>query len=196
MKRLLALVMVLALTVSMVSAGLLSLGLGGYALNDSYTGGSGSGGDLSDFGAYRIGAEVRAGVLFAEASVSALYNNQASAEAIFEGLATIGLDINIFNILHFGLGVGPYFGIGETSQGLALFYGDVGDLSPASNLQEILDGSTLYFRAHGDFQLGRLSVGVTYQVPTNGYVLGGNPLAILPVWESARYGATAMFWLF
>lgn len=196
MKRLLALVMVLALTVSMVSAGLLSLGVGGYALNDSYTGGSGSGGDLSDFDAYRIGAEVRAGVLFAEASVSALYNDQVSAEAIFEGLATIGFDFNIFNILHFGLGIGPYFGMSVMSEGIALLYGDVGDLSPAANIQDIVDGSTVYFRAHGDLQLGKLSVGVTYQVPTNGYVLGGNPLAILPVWENARYGATAMFWLF
>jgi hypothetical protein len=193
MKRLLALVMVLALTVSVVSAGLLSLGVGGYALSDSFTGGSGSG---VDFGSYRIGAEARVGVLFVEASVSALYNDHAGADALFEGLATIGLDMSIFNILHFGLGIGPYFGISETPEGFALLYGDSGDLYPAANLQEIVVGSTVYFRAHGDLQLGKLSVGVTYQVPTNGYVLGGNPLALLPIWEDARYGATAMFWLF
>jgi len=196
MKRMLALVMVLALTVSVVSAGLLSLGVGGFALNDSFTSGSGSGAALADFGAYRIGAEARVGVLFAEASVSALYHNQESAEAVLEGLATLGFDFNIFNILHFGLGVGPYFGISETTEGFGLLTGDSENPSPAANLQEILDGSTVYIRAHGDFQLGKLSVGVTYQVPTSGYVMGGNPLALLPVWENARYGATAMFWIF
>ena len=78
MKKFLAFVMVLFFAISVVSAGLFSFGLGVNALNDVYTG-TDETDPLLDTDSYRFGMEARLGVLFAEASVSALYSPTVTA---------------------------------------------------------------------------------------------------------------------
>ncbi len=200
MKKFLAFVMVLFFAVSVVSAGLLSFGFGVNALNDVYTGAEETD-PLLNADSYRFGMETRLGVLFAEASVSALYSPTVTAPgATIEGLATVGLRMNIFNLLHFGLGVGPYFGARQDGGSWVLLYGNSDDLQEATNLQQVFDGSTIYYRAHADLRFGRISAGVTVQVPSDGYTLSNtglfNELDLIPVWDRAKYGASVMFWLF
>ncbi len=200
MKKFLAFVMVLFFAISVVSAGLLSFGLGVNALNDVYAG-TDETDPLLDTDSYRFGMEARLGVLFAEASVSALYSPTVTAPgATIEGLATVGLSMNIFNLLHFGLGVGPYFGAREEGGSWILLYGDSDSPQEAADLQQVFDNSTIYYRAHADLRLGKISAGVTVQVPSDGYTLSSSglfsELDLLPVWEKAKYGASVMFWLF
>jgi hypothetical protein len=200
MKKFLACIMVLFFAVSVVSAGLLSFGFGANALNDVYTGDEETD-SLLNTDSYRFGMEARLGVLFAEASISALYGPEITAPgATIEGLATVGLSMDIFNLLHFGLGVGPYFGARQDGANWILLYGDSDSPQEATDLQQILDGSTIYYRAHADLKFGKMSFGVTVQVPSDGYTLTStglfSELDLLPVWDKAKYGASVLFWLF
>ncbi len=203
MKKSLICIFILFCCISTVSAGFFSFGFGVNALNEIFEVGSEETDPLSNIETYRFGAETRLRILFIEASLSALYGADLENEiAYIDGCATVGLSMNFLNLIRLGLGVGPYFGAREQDGGWVLLYGDseIGNQSVANNLQQVFDSSTLYYRAHADIRLGRLSVGLTYQVPTDGYTITSDEflstLRLLPVWENAKYGASVMFWLF
>jgi hypothetical protein len=200
MKKFLVCVFVILCSISTVFAGFLSFGFGVNALNEIYAG-SEETDPLSDIETYRFGAETRLRLLFIEASVSALYGADLVNEiAYIDGCATVGLSMNFLNLIKLGLGVGPYFGAKEQDNGWVMLYGDPENQSIATDVQQVFEYSTLHYRAHADMRLGNLSVGLTYQVPTDGYTITSDEflstLRLLPVWEKAKYGASVMFWLF
>lgn len=201
MKKFLVCILVLFFSISTISAGFLSFGFGVNALNEIYEVGSETTDPLSDIETYRFGAETRLRILFVEASLSALYGADFENEIAFiDGCATVGFSMNFLNLIRLGLGIGPYFGAKEQEGGWVLFYGDNENQSIATNVQQVLEYSTLQYRAHADMRLGNLSVGLTYQVPTSGYTINSeeftSTLKLLPLWEKAKYGASVMFWLF
>lgn len=193
MKRFLVVVMLTAFAVSAVSAGLISFGIGVNALNTIPTDGETV--EIGTLEDWNFGAEMRLGVLFLEAGVSGRFtgNNQ------FKGLVTAGTSMSLFDLLHVGIGAGPAMGIKDTNGEIGWFYTDEnGSEAVAGNdLAKAFRNGLLHYRAHGDLKLGRLSFGVTYEVPSSGYTLENNDvLEIGPQWDKALVGASVLFWLF
>jgi len=195
MKKFLVAVVVLSLASSMLFASLMSFSLGANMLNTTdYSALTEE--NLFDPEALRFGAETRLSVLFAEAALSGLYNPTSNAVAVVDGIATIGIKMSLFNLIHFGVGMGPVFGVSQNTDGLALMYVDDGAYT-ADTLEGVINKSEIAYRAHADMKLGRLSFGMTYQVPTDGFTIeNSSPLKLVPQWDNAKLGASVMFWLF
>lgn len=192
MKRVLVVVMILSFAISLVSAGLISFGFGAHALNtnpvvdDSV--------EVGTWEDWKVGGEVRLGVLFLEAGI----NGQFTGSERLEGLVTVGTSMSLFDILHLGLGAGPAFGLDNASGEIGwVKMGANGSEQHTNDLGEVFNGSLVHYRAHGDLKIGRISFGFTYQVPSNGYTLDNNDvLKIGPDWDEARIGTSLLFWFF
>lgn len=185
-KKILVIVMVLCFATIAVSAKLISFGFGAHALLPK---------DNADVvEEWAFGGEVRLKVLFAEGVISALYepdNRTAS-------LVTVGTSMNLFGLLHVGLGVGPAFSLEESGKEVHWAYMDTDQAYQAApDLGSAFDQGLIHYRAHGDIKVGRLSFGLTYQVPSQGFTLNDNDVAKLgPAWGDGRIGTSLLFWLF
>lgn len=193
MKRLLITIMVLCFAVSAVSAGLISFSFGAHALNTlPYNNEAPELGTAED---WQFGGEMRLGVLFAEGSVSGVYD---ASNDMITGLVTVGTSLSIFDLLHLGVGVGPAFAVTMADGEVDWAYmDDSGSTYPASDIGGVIDNGLIHYRAHGDMKLGRLSFGLTLQVPSDGYTMANNDvLKLMPDWDNAKMGASLLFWLF
>lgn len=193
MKRLLITTMVLCFAVSAVSAGLISFGFGAHALNTlPYNNGDPDLGTTED---WQFGGEMRLGILFAEGSVSGVYD---ASNDMITGLFTVGTSLSLFDLLHLGVGVGPAFAVTMADGEVDWAYMDrSGSTYPASDIGGVFDNGLIHYRAHGDMKLGRLSFGLTLQVPSDGYTMAdNNVLELMPDWDNAKMGASLLFWLF
>ena len=195
MKRLLITIMVLCFAVSAVSAGLISFGFGAHALNTiPYNNDDPELGTAED---WQFGGEMRLGVLFAEGSVSGVYD---ASNDMITGLFTVGTSLSLFDLLHLGVGVGPAFAITfADGDEVGWKYGNSSGsgYTTASDIGGVFDNGLIHYRAHGDMKLGRLSFGLTLQVPSDGYTMADNDvLELMPDWDNAKMGASLLFWLF
>jgi hypothetical protein len=179
--------------VSAVSAGLISFSFGAHALNTlPYNNESPELGTAED---WQFGGEMRLGVLFAEGSVSGVYD---ASNDMITGLITVGTSLSVFDLLHLGVGVGPAFAVTMADGEVDWAYmDDSGSTYPASDIGGVFDNGLIHYRAHGDMKLGRLSFGLTLQVPSDGYTMENNDvLKLMPDWDNAKMGASLLFWLF
>jgi len=193
MKRFLIVVLFVACIVSTVSAGLISFGVGVNALNTIPTDGESV--EIGTFEDWNFGTELRLGVLFLEATV----NGRFTGSDQFKGVVTAGTSMSLFDLLHVGVGAGPALGLQQDGGEIGWFYVDSnGSERVAGNdLAQAFNNGLLHYRAHGDLKLGRLSFGVTYEVPSSGYTLDNNKVLDLgPEWDKALVGASVLFWLF
>ena len=192
MKRLLVSIIVLSFTVSMLSAGLISFGFGAQAVNTKPIGDTTEVGSFED---WNFGAEMRLGVLFLEGTA----NGRFTPDGDFKGLVTAGTNFSLFGLLHMGLGAGPAIGLSHTDGAIAWMYTDTdGESSVAAgNLGEAFTEGLFHYRAHADVKFGRLSFGISYEVPSKGFTLANEQyLDLLPEWDDARFGTSVLFWLF
>lgn len=178
--------MVLCFATVAISAKLISFGFGVHALSPE------NNEDMIED--WVFGGEVRLKVLFAEGTISALYESDNRTTS----LVTVGTSMNLFGLLHVGLGMGPAFSLEKTDGEFNWAYMDANQA-----YQGVFDCSTainqglIHYRAHGDIKIGRISFGMTYQVPTQGYTLNNNDVAKLgPNWDVGWVGTSLLFWLF
>lgn len=185
--------MVFSFAVSMVSAGLISFGFGAQAVNTQPVGEFTEVGSLED---WDFGAEMRLSVLFLEGTVSGHF----PSESQFDGLVTAGMRLSLFGLLHVGVGAGPAMGLQLDDEGaLAWTYRDPSGtrVSAEGNLSEAFAEGLFHYRAHADVKFGRLSFGVTYTLPSQGYTIANNQvLDLIPSWDDARFGTSVLFWIF
>ncbi len=193
MKRLLVVIMILSFAVSMVSAGLISFGFGAQAVNTQPVGELTEVGSLED---WNFGAEARLSVLFLESTVSGHFPSENN----FDGLVTAGMRLSLFGLLHVGVGAGPAMGLQLDDGGaLAWTYRDSSGSTAiaAGNLSEAFTEGLFHYRAHADVKFGRLSFGITYTLPSQGYTIANESyLDLIPSWDDARFGTSVLFWIF
>lgn len=192
MKKILMMAAILFLSVSMLSASLISFGFGAN-MKDPVPFNEETG--LSPIDNWMFGGEIRLGVLFAEASASALYD--ATNDRI-SGLLTFGTSLSLFDLVHLGVGAGPAVGIDMAGGAVDWAYmNSTGTYVGSEDLGSALDAGLVHYRIHGDVKIGRISAGLTYLVPSDGYTVTDNdPLALIPDWDAATVGASLLFWLF
>ena len=193
MKKTLAIATILVFSLSVVSAGFLSFGFGVHALPSIPT--TQPVEDVS-FEDWMFGGEVRLGLLFAEASASGVYDY--SSERL-TALVTVGTSMSLFDLVHLGVGFGPAFGIDMAGGAVnwSSMNTDGASYTGREDLGTTIDNGLVHYRAHTDVKIGRISAGLTYQVPSSGYTLANNDvLALTPDWNAAKIGASLMFWLF
>jgi hypothetical protein len=144
---------------------------------------------------WMFGGEVRLGLLFAEASVSGVYD---TTDERLEGVLAVGTSLSLFDLVHLGVGAGPAFGIDMA--GGAVNWSSMnsdGTYAGRADIATTVDNGLVHYRAHTDVKIGRISAGLTYLVPSSGYTLANNDvLGLAPDWDAAKVGASLMFWLF
>lgn len=192
MKKMLMIVAIVCFSASALSAGLISFGFGAHVINPIPIDGEGDAGSIED---WLVGGEVRLGVLFAEATVNGLYD--ADSEQL-SGIVTIGTSMSLFGLVHAGIGFGPALSLSMANGEVDWSYQDPsGAVSPAQDLGDAVDRGLFHYRGHADMKVGRVSLGMTLQVPSDGYTFANNDVLLLtPDWEQAQLGASLLFWLF
>ena len=183
MKKMVVIVMVLWFTTVTISAKFISFGLGAQMLFHTNT--------IEEL---EFGGEVRLEILFAEGVVSLLYESDNRLTS----LVTVGTSINLFDLLHIGLGLGPALSIEKSGGDFCWGFMDTSKTyQKACDLNSGIRQGLVHYRMHGDIKLGRISLGMTYLVPSKGYTLHNSDVSRLgPDWEEARVGASVLFWLF
>jgi hypothetical protein len=192
MKKILVIMTLLFISLSFVSAGLISFGFGAHALPSVPTTQPVEDVSIED---WMFGGEVRLGLLFAEASVSGVYD---TTDERLEGVLAVGTSLSLFDLVHLGVGAGPAFGIDMA--GGAVNWSSMnsdGTYAGRADIATTVDNGLVHYRAHTDVKIGRISAGLTYLVPSSGYTLANNDvLGLAPDWDAAKVGASLMFWLF
>ncbi|MDD3942382.1 MAG: hypothetical protein PHR90_07885 [Sphaerochaetaceae bacterium] len=192
MRRILMVLAILVCSVSVVSAGLISFGFGVHASNPIPMDQVDGFGTIED---WRVGGEARLGLLFAEATASAAYD---PASQMLVGMFTVGTSMSLFDLLHVGVGAGPAIAITMADGEVDWSYRNSnGAYIGATDLSDAVDNGVIHYRAHGDIKLGRVSLGMSVQVPSAGYTLAQNEVwKLTPSWEDSTLGASLLFWLF
>ena len=179
-------IMVFMFVAVAVSAKPISFGFGAHVLPPN--------GDVSAVKEWAFGGEVRLKVLIAEGTISALYEPHNRTTS----LVTVGTSMNLFGLLHLGLGVGPAFSIEMDGGDFSWAYMDTNQgYQQSPDLVSVFDKGLIHYRAHGDIKINRISFGMTYLVPSQGFTLANNDVTQLGLdWDNGRVGTSLLFWLF
>lgn len=118
------------------------------------------------------------------------------AQKLF-GLIAIGFSSKSSPFTTFSLGVGPQWGANISKEFAFEFWVGSPDNIFRGDWNQFLSDMSLSYRARIDLNIKKLSLGVFYQVPTNGFSVNQCQLTNLsPLWSEGRVGASMIMGLF
>jgi len=191
--------LVVCLTCIGLSASAISFGIGNYARSSILVEKDFPVDEIFNPPNYRFGTDMRLQVFFTELAMTGVFSN---SNYWLDGMITIGLNTPLFGFLDVGIGIGPYYGC-YFEQDEALLYRHFIDpddpeawwYHEVDSFGEVLSDSVVGYRAHADLRLGRLSFGISLDVPSYGYTFSSTTADdIEPNFDKARIGASAMYW--
>ncbi|MCK9286347.1 MAG: hypothetical protein PHU24_05025 [Sphaerochaetaceae bacterium] len=205
-KRLVLVVLALALVPTVAFSGVFDFGVGATAQFtnnfDVSNTGSFDWAQLGKFENYGFGADIRTRLLFAEIDIVGLYSQaphpttQETLHSI-SGLVTGGISLDLLGLLRIGVGLGPRIYALIDSDGNTSVWNQNGSLDATTNFGEAFMKAPMTYRATVDFKLGNILLGVNYTVDSDGFTFEDmNTAKLAPKFAEGKLGASVVFVLF